>query len=79
MIIARIEGTTRVCGKSQGYLGLPVRDETIVDPATGQECNMMHTAWEPTPEEIEAIVAGAKIIVSVIGNNPQPIMLTVGK
>ena len=73
MIIARIEGATRVCGKSQGFLGLPVRDE-VVDGH-----NIMHTAWEPTPDEIEAIVKGAKIIVSVIGNNPQPIMLGVGK
>lgn len=72
MLIARIEGATRVCGKSQGYLGLPVRDE-IVDGV-----NIMHTAWEPTPDEIERIKAGAKVIVSVIGNNPQPIMLTVG-
>ena len=73
MLIARIEGANRVCGKSQGFLGLPVRDE-IVDGV-----NIMHTAWEPTPEEIDAIIKGAKIIVSVIGNNPQPIMLGVGK
>lgn len=79
MLIARIEGTTRVCGQSQGYLGLPVRDETIIDPANGKTVNIMHTAWEPTPDEIERINQGAKIIVSVIGNNPQPIMLTVGK
>ena len=71
MLIARIEGTNRVCGKSQGFLGLPVRDEIV----NGQ--NIMHSAWEPTPDEIERIQKGAKIIVSVIGNNPQPIMLNV--
>lgn len=79
MIIARIEGTTRVCGQSQGYIGLPIRDELIKDTATGEIANIMHSAWEPTPEEIEALKNGAKIIVSVIGNNPQPIMLSVGK
>jgi len=73
MLIARIEGATRVCGQSQGFLGLPIRDE-ISDGA-----NIMHMAFEPTPEEIEKIISGAKIVVSVIGNNPQPIMLTVGK
>ena len=73
MMIARIEGTTRVCGKSQGYLGLPVRDETV------DGVNIMHTAWEPTPDEIKRINQGAKIIVSVIGNNPQPIMLGVSE
>ncbi|AHJ10704.1 hypothetical protein P106B_21 [Rhizobium phage vB_RglS_P106B] len=69
MIISRIEGTTRVCGKSQGYLGLPIRDETIIDTATGSVSNIMHTAWEPTPEEIEQIKNGAKVIVSLIGMN----------
>ena len=78
MIIARIEGANRVCGKSQGYMGLPVRDETVTEP-DGTQYNIMHNAWEPTPEEIERIVAGAKIIVSVIGVSPQPIMLGVGK
>lgn len=29
MEVARIEGTTRVLGKSQGYYGLPVRDELV--------------------------------------------------
>lgn len=71
MLIAVIDGHTRICGKSQGYKGLPIRDETV------DGVNMMHSAWEPTPDEIERINAGAKIIVSVIGTSPQPILLTV--
>lgn len=78
MLIARIEGCTRVCGQSQGYLGLPIRDEQIIDNASGEVVNMMHTAWEPTPDEIEKLRNGAKVIVSIIGMSPQPIMLTVG-
>jgi hypothetical protein len=39
----------------------------------------MHTAWEPTPEEIEKIKNGAKIIVSMIGTSPQPLIVTVGE
>ena len=78
MQIAMIEGATRVCGKSQGYMGLPVRDETAIDQATGDITNFMHTAWTPTPEEIEKIVNGASVIVSLIGLNPQPIIVTVG-
>lgn len=78
MIVAMIEGANRVCGKSQGYLGLPVRDETVIDKATGDIVNIMHTAWTPTPEEIEKIKNGANIIVSLIGMNPQPLMVTVG-
>lgn len=71
MISVRIEGTTRVCGKSQGYSGLAIRDEK------SDGFNIMSSAWEPTPAEIENIVKGGKVIVSVIGNNPQPIKLYV--
>lgn len=77
MMISQIEGANRTCGKSQGYLGLPVRDETIIEK-DGTITNIMHTAWEPTPEEIEKINNGAKIIVSLIGLNPQPINVDVG-
>jgi len=79
MQIARIEGANRVCGQSQGYLGLPIRDEMIIDKATGKLTNIMHTAWEPTPKEIEMLINGGKIIVSIIGLSPQPILLTVSK
>lgn len=78
MIITMIDGATRICGKSQGYLGLPVRDETIVDKTNGETCNMMHTAWEPTPEEIQKIAAGRPIIVSFIGVSPMPMQVNVG-
>lgn len=73
MQIMMIEGANRVCGKSQGFLGLPVRDE-VVDGV-----NIMHTAWEPTPEELVKLLNGAKVIVSLIGNNPQPIQVNVGE
>lgn len=76
MLIAAIEGQTRVCGVSQGYLGLPVRDETITTPKGSY--NMMHTAWEPTPEELKKIANGAKIIVSFIGVTPMPMQVNVG-
>ena len=82
MIIARIEGANRVCGKSQGYMGLPVRDELVMQE-DGKCYNVMHTAWEPTPEEIEAIMRGAKIIVSMISFAdpplPMPMIVNVGK
>lgn len=74
MLIARIEGTTRVCGKSQGYLGMPVRDETIEGGI-----NIMHVAWEPTPEELKLLNKGANVITSTIGISPQPMKVGVGK
>lgn len=75
MLIAMIDGHTRICGRSQGYNGLPVRDEMQEDNMT----NIMHTAWTPTPEEIERIKAGANVIVSLIGLNPQPLLVTVAE
>jgi len=72
MIISVIRGTTRVLGKSQGYLGLPVRDELREGVA------FMVSAWEPTADEIAAIQAGAKIEVSIMGTVHPPIMLSVG-
>lgn len=73
MQIMMIEGATRVCGKSQGFLGLPVRDEQI------DGYNVMHTAWEPTQEELVKLLNGGKVIISLIGNNPQPIQVNVGE
>lgn len=78
MQIGRIEGATLVCGKSQGFLGLPLLDGT-------RECNVadglvptMTSAWVPTPDELEAINAGAAIHVQIDGTTPAPMMLAVG-
>lgn len=75
-----ITGHTRICGKSQGFLGLPVRDEFIPHPFLSSEgYNVMHTAWEPTQEELVKLLNGGKVIISLIGNNPQPIQVNVGE
>ncbi len=79
MQIGRIEGCTRVLGKSQGYFGLPLRDVTINDSVTGPGTPAMETAWLPTPKEIEAIVAGAPIILRVLGTAHPPVMINVGE
>lgn len=52
MIINAIEGCTRRLGKSQGYLGLPIRDE---EGAFGP---MMTSSWQPTPAEAVALAKG---------------------
>lgn len=78
MIIARIANATRVLGKSQGYLGLPLRDEvrnTIVD---GETTPVMITAWEPTPDELERLNRGAFVQLCVVGTGHPPVMLEVG-
>lgn len=79
MEIGRIQGCTRVIGRSQGYYGLPLRDIVIDDSVTGPQTAAMESAWMPTPEEIAAIVAGAPIILRVIGTGHPPVMLYTGE
>lgn len=78
MIIGRIEGATRVIGKSQGYLGLPLRDEVINCTVNGGGTPAMVTAWHPTPAEIAMIAAGAPIHLRILGTQHPPVMVEVG-
>ena len=78
MQIGRIEGCTRVLGKSQGYLGLPLKDVLINSTVDGPETPAMETAWLPTPDEIERINAGAPVVLRVLGTQHPPVMLEVG-
>lgn len=78
MQIGRIQGATRVIGKSQGYLGLPLRDEMIDCGVNGYGTPAMVTAWLPTPEELAALNAGAAVHVRILGTMHPPIMLEVG-
>lgn len=78
MNIARIEGATRICGKTQGYLGLPLRDELINCAVNGPDTPRMTTAWEPTPDELAALNAGATIHISILGVTPPPMVVGVG-
>jgi hypothetical protein len=91
VIIGRIQGAQRVLGKSQGYYGLPVRDDAMT---AGDLPHMLHimahsqvdgkvptmqTVWFPTPDEIERIVLGAGIYVSLIGIAHPPINVVIGE
>lgn len=77
MQIGRPEGCTRVCGKSQGFLGLPIRDDVLNVEGMGQ-VNQMTTAWIPTPKELAALNAGAPVHVKIWGNSPPPMMVETG-
>ena len=78
MQIGRITGATRTLGKSQGYMGLPVRDEVLTCSVNGGGTPAMTTAWLPTPAEITAIVSGAPVHVCILGTQHPPIMVEVG-
>lgn len=92
MEIGRIIGATRVLGKSQGYWGLPVRDEaqnlgdlphmlhTLENSAvTGPDTPVMVTAWIPSPDELAALAAGAPIYLNIVGIAHPPVRLSVGE
>lgn len=78
MLIGMIEGVTRIIGKSQGYLGLPLRDEVIHCTVGGEGTPCMVTAWQPTPDELARLNAGASVHLRVIGSQHPPVMLDVG-
>jgi hypothetical protein len=78
--IARIKGATRVLGESQGFLGLPIRDE-VIETSVGdtiEQMPSMVSEWEPTPQEYAAILAGAPIQIRLLGSQHPPIMVLVG-
>jgi hypothetical protein len=78
MLSGRIEGTTRTIGASQGYEGLPVRDEEVNCSVNGPGTPCMTTAWTPTPAELAALNAGASIHVCILGTQHPPISVSVG-
>lgn len=57
---------TQIIGRSQGYLGLAVNFGTMVDPVTSAETPCLTTAWQPTPEQLADLNAGASIVVELI-------------
>ncbi|WP_309086424.1 hypothetical protein [Chelativorans sp.] len=79
MQIGMIRGCTRVLGKSQGYLGLPLRDVRVNCPVNGPGTPAMETAWLPTPDEIARVAAGAPVILRILGTAHPPVMLEVGE
>ena len=79
MIIGMIERATRIIGKSQGYLGLPLRDEVIQCNVGGPDTPSMVTAWHPSPDELARSNAGAAVHLRVLGTAHPPVMLAVGE
>ena len=70
---------TRNIGKSQGYNGLSIHDTTVHCSVGGENTPCMLTCWHPTPAELEALNAGAPVIVRILGHQHPPIALMVGE
>lgn len=77
MQISMIEDHTRICGKAQGFMGLPIRDQMLDVEGFGQ-VNQMSSAWRPTPAELEALNKGAAVHVRIWGRIAPPMLVEVG-
>ena len=60
-------------------MGLPIRDDFIHCKVSGENTPAMTTAWLPTPKELEALNAGAPVLVRLIGTMHPPIIVEVGE
>src|SRR3546814_704875 len=78
MQVGVIQGATRIVSRSQGYNGLPIRDEAIHFTVNGPETPAMITAWIPTPAELAALNAGAAVHVRILGRTPPSMAVEVG-
>lgn len=76
--ILRVKGCTRTIGMSQGFLGLPLRDEMTFDTGTKKEYPSMVTAWELMPQEIMLLSNGVPLMLRVIGTRHPPVVVYVG-
>ena len=80
MLVGMIHGATRNLGAPRDWDkakdgpcgGLPIRDEKTT---AGQG---MTSAWQPTPDEIARLNAGASIHLTVLGTVHPPVSMSVG-
>jgi hypothetical protein len=82
MEIGRVEGFTRVLGRGQGYVPLPIKDIRVnYVGLDGREVSVpaMLTAWFPTPEEMQLLLQGAPIMLTILGNGHPPVTMEVGR
>ena len=79
MQAGRIQGATRVLGKSQGFIGLPIRDGIAKSVLDQPDVPYMTSAWLPTPKELDALNKGAAVHVRIVGTQHPPIAVEVGE
>lgn len=77
MTPVHIDGATRVIGESQGYIGLPLRDQTTNCTVDGEGTPVMVSQWSLTDEERALISQGSDIQLYVVGTRHPPVLLEV--
>lgn len=63
----KIDPCTRIMGRPAGTLEEDCSELQISDAHDPIWGNVMRSAWSPSPEEREAIAAGAPIILQIVG------------
>lgn len=80
MIPLRIKGATNWLGAPEGWE--PDKNGPCVHLAVKHECcgnvDTLTSAWEPTPEDIQKIMAGAPIYLRVVGITHPTVNVFVG-
>lgn len=79
MIVGVVEGATRIIGKSQGYIGLPLRDELVDCTVNGERTPAMVSAWFPMPDELARLNASAPVHLRILGEAHPPVAVEVGE
>lgn len=79
MTPAHMQGATRVIGESQGYIGLPLRDETVHCTVSGEGTPVMVSQWTLSDEERWMIGNGADIQLHIIGTSHPPVLLELAR
>lgn len=69
--------TTLDAGKTQGFLALPLRASRVV--VGDVETTEITTVWEPTPAELQALMKGEPVRITVLSPMMPPIKVDVGR
>lgn len=68
---------TRILGQSQGYDALVVKDETVHCSVNGEGTPCMTTHWEPSLKDLQNLIEGGQVIITILGSDHPPIKVTV--
>lgn len=74
MMPLRIEGATHYLGAPKDWK--PEENGRCSHLAVRQVGNVFESAWEPTPSELQALLDGGRVVLSVVGGQP-PVALHV--
>ena len=67
----RITNATRILAEDQDeYYALAIRDEEI------EGVNHMTSVWEPTPKELQDLVKGGSVRLTILGTAHPPVAIT---